>query len=221
MSLLDAIRSDCSAAVWSRGVQIARAGKVAAASVEPTEDDEVILRVEMREDTPAFEVHLWPSDEDWSCNCPSPQNTCVHVAAAVIAWNQSRMTGRGLSGKAAQRDRLGYRFTRTPRGLHFQRVRVNGTGEKPFVGTLNGRIEGKPVTYREEDVRVEEVMNFRFDRIVPRELMPRLLGALSHVNDVRVDERVVDASPEPVVPHGRIESEGEGFRVRKIGRAHV
>ena len=68
MSLLDAIRQDCSSAVWSRGVQIARSGRVAA--MPSDEDDEVVLRVQMQDNQPPFTVHLWPDDEEWSCDCP-------------------------------------------------------------------------------------------------------------------------------------------------------
>ena len=215
MSILDAIRSDCSAKIWSSGVQIARQGKVAAESIE---EDEVVLRVQMRPDTPPFLVHLWPDDEDWSCDCPSRLNTCVHVCAGVIAWNQARLTGRGLGGRAAQMARVGYRFERTPRGLKIRRVAVSPRGgpEAPVRGRLGSRSAEPKVSFTEEDQRIEQVMNHRFERIVPRELMPRLLDALSRSGDVTVDGATVRTSAEPVVPHGRVESEGEGFRVRIV-----
>ena len=214
MSILDAIRSDCSASVWSQGVQLARAGKVAA---EAEADDEIVLRVQMLTTTPPFRVHLWPPDEEWSCDCPSAKETCVHVAAGVIAWNQAKLTGQGLSGAAARMARVAYRLDRTPRGLNLRRVAARGSSEEPIRGRLEGsEASSRSLSFTEDDLRVERVMNQRFDRIVPRELMPRVLEALERCPDVTVDGEAMRASREPVVPLGRVESEGEGFRVRIV-----
>ena len=68
MSILEAIRRDSSAAIWSRGVEIARSDKVIGESVNA---EEVVLRVAIRPGTSPFMVNLWPGDEEWSCDCPS------------------------------------------------------------------------------------------------------------------------------------------------------
>ncbi|MDG1483553.1 MAG: DEAD/DEAH box helicase [Myxococcota bacterium] len=214
MSILDAIRQDCSAAVWSRGVQIARAGRVAAGA--PGEDDEVILCVQMHASAPPFTVHLWPDDEEWSCDCPIPKDTCLHVAAGVIAWNQARMTGRGLSGAASKMARPGYRFERHARGLLLRRVSVKNGSEAPLRGNLSSRHNGGPLSFRDADQAVEKVVSHRFDRVVPKELSSRLLGALSGCEDVQIEGRKIATSDDPVVPRGRVETEGEGFRVRIV-----
>lgn len=214
MSILDAIRSDCSPTVWSRGVEIARGDHVA---LQSSDEDETVLRVQMLVDVPPFTVHLWPGDEDWSCDCPSNLNTCVHTVGAVIAWNQARLTGRSLRDtRAAQLPTLAYRFRRTSRGIHLQRVMVlNGT-ETVFPDVALGSRSAPDVSFSTDDQSVETVMRQRFERIVPKELMPRLLGALSLCSDVQIDGRTVQASSKPVVPHGRVESDGEGFRVRIV-----
>lgn len=214
MSILDAIRRDCSAAVWSRGVQIARGEKVA---LQSAEEDEIILRVQMLSDTPPFTVHFWPEDEDWSCDCPSPMRTCVHIAGAAIAWNQARLTGRGLhKNAAAQLPLIGYRFRRSARGLRLLRVAVLNGQESPIPDTTLGSRGAPELSFTRDDKAVEKVMRARFDRVVPRELMPRLLDALASCEDLKVEDRPVRASADPVVPHGRVESEGEGFRVRIV-----
>ncbi|MFT4975519.1 MAG: superfamily II DNA or RNA helicase [Myxococcota bacterium] len=214
MSILDAIRSDCSGAVWSRGVQIARGDKVV---LHAADTDEVVLRVQMLVSTPPFTVHLWPRDEDWACDCPSPQNTCVHIAGAVIAWNQARLTGRDLAGSvAAKLPQIGYRFVRSARGLRLRRVAMLGGREGPIPDTTLGSPKAPDLTFTVDDQAVEQVMRVRFDRVVPRELMPRLLDALANCSDVRVEDELVRASSDPVVPHGRVESEGEGFRLRIV-----
>ncbi len=213
MSILDAIRQDCSSVVWSRGVQIARKGQVAADSVD---EEEVVLRVQMRLDTPPLTVHLWPSDEDWSCTCTSLKDSCIHVAAGVIAWNQSRITGRGLTGLASKMAKVGYRLDRHARGLKLRRVSVKGGREAPLTGSLSGHHSGGEISFTDDDLNVERVMSHRFDRVVPRELMASLLKALAGCDDVKVEGQSVRASGVPVVPRGRVESDGEGFRVRIV-----
>ena len=214
MSILDAIRRDCSSAIWSRGVQIARDGKV---SLETAAEDEIVLSVQMLADVPPFTVHLWTDDEDWACDCPSPLDSCVHVAGAVIAWNQARLTGRGLGRSLAKSlPKIGYRFRRSARGLKLQRVALANNAESPIPDVALGSPEAPKLSFSEDDRAVERVMRLRFDRAVPRELMPRLLAALASCPDIKVEGRVVSASTDPVVPHGRVESEGEGFRVRIV-----
>ncbi len=219
MSLLDAIRQDCSPAVWSRGVQIARSGRVAAG--RSSEDDEVVLRVQMQDSAPPFTVHLWPDDEEWSCDCPITADTCLHVAAGVIAWSQARMTGRGLSGAASNMARPGYRFERHARGLLLRRVSVKDGSEAPLRGALSGRHGGGAISFTDSDLAVEKVVSHRFDRVVPRELSSRLLGALAGCEDVQIEGRKIRTSEDPVVPRGRVESEGEGFRVRIVRDASI
>jgi superfamily II DNA or RNA helicase len=192
---------------------------VAAAPSE--EDDEVVLRVQMRDNVPPFTVHLWPDDEDWSCDCPITAKTCLHVAAGVIAWNQARLTGRGLSGAASRMARPGYRFERHARGLLLRRVSVLNGSEAPLSGTLSGQNNGAPISFIDSDLSVEKVVSRRFDRVVPRELSARLLGALSGCIDVQIEGREVTTSADPVVPRGRVESEGEGFRMRIVRDASI
>ena len=75
MGFLEDVREAASPEAWSRGVQFARDGRVV---VERSTPDEVKASVEMPGRVVPHEVHLWPEDTDWSCDCESPADVCAH-----------------------------------------------------------------------------------------------------------------------------------------------
>jgi len=213
MTVFSAIRDATSPEMWSRGVEIARGGRVA---LDVEGEDEVILRVQMNQETPPFTVHLWMEDLDWACDCPSTRNVCPHIAAASIAWTQAKKTGRGLSGTASKMGHVGYRFMTHERGLKLSRVCVKGAKQTRLAGALGTSETAKGVVFTDNDLQIEKVMSHRFDRLIPRELLPRVLHAMSGCGDVCVDGDTIKASSQPVVPVGRVDSVDEGFRVRIV-----
>ncbi len=96
-TLIAAVRRACSAAVWSRGVELSRSGAVVG---ERQNDEEIELRVRLPNQAVAPTVYLYPQDNDWSCDCPSLDDARVHVAAAVIALNQAKQNGEALPAQA-------------------------------------------------------------------------------------------------------------------------
>ena len=80
--LVTSIRRKCSAAGWSKGVELSRAGAVIG---ERLSDDEAELRVTVEGGKRSVLVSLYLEEEDWSCECDSRAAACEHVAAAAIA----------------------------------------------------------------------------------------------------------------------------------------
>ena len=62
--------------------QLARAGGVA---VESRGAEEIVLRVRSPGRVVAPTVVLYPTENEWECDCPSRVSPCEHVAAAAIA----------------------------------------------------------------------------------------------------------------------------------------
>jgi hypothetical protein len=136
-AMLDAVRGECSARTWSRGVELARRGAVVLLRQDPSE---ALLRVQVVGRAVSPTVRLFPGDEDWSCDCRGAEDPCEHVAAAVIAWR------RGLEERPGEATptvaprapaRVGYRLTRERAangsvGLALQRVVVDAAGEHPL-----------------------------------------------------------------------------------------
>lgn len=212
--LFDAVREACTAAIWSRGVQLSRAGAVVA---ERSNKDEIELRVTTRQGLVSPLVVLYPDDADWSCECNSRDDACVHVAAAVIAVRQAHKEGKGLPGADRAPGHVGYRFTRSPEGLSVARFIVSAGGEAEVRTTLatlrSSKAQTPPFAATQDDIEVERALGSRLWGLVPRLTMPKLLALLIDHEDVKIDgrrTRVGDAIP---VIQARVEERGEGFLV--------
>ena len=228
MSLLRTMREDADPRFWARGVRLAGQDSV---FLDRKDNEEVVLRVRIRGVAVPFTVHLWPDDEDWSCDCETDQDVCAHAAAAVLAWEAARERGQPLPGLAAdpaqdpgRRPRtVGYRFRRDRRGLFCDRVLVQGKTEAPLEGSLLGRAQtgASAILSRDHDVEAEQAIGGRFGVLVAKERVPRLFRALEQAADVRLDGEPQKVSGDAVLPIARIEddpatSNTDGFRVRVV-----
>lgn len=86
-ALLEALREECPSALWSRGVELARAGVVAGEEREGAEW-RFRVRVTGRPIPPA--VSLYPEDSEWECDCGGRFEACEHVAACAVAATQAQ-----------------------------------------------------------------------------------------------------------------------------------
>jgi superfamily II DNA or RNA helicase len=217
--LFEALRESCDARVWSRGVELARSATIA---LESEDADEVVLIVEAkarpgtRPSRPP-RVRLFPGDEDWSCDCEG-DDPCAHVAAAAIAFRQAARRDAPLPRREGGRaGHVGYRLVRTPQGLSFDRVVVQDGEETPLRVTLGaleaGRVGGPNVEATGADRKVERVIGGHVRGPLPRHTMTRVLDALIHCADLRLDDVPVQASSTRSVLHGRLEDHPEGFRL--------
>jgi superfamily II DNA or RNA helicase len=212
MEFLNTVREAANPAVWSLGVQLARQGRVVPMSADT---DERVLQVIVPGNTKPYTIHLWPDDPDWSCDCVATLRPCQHIAAATIASEQiGKDAGTATKSRAAS---IAYRFTRTDRGLHLDRVVCASGTEAVFEGALGGHHNGPELlSFRDPDLDAERSVARRFGQVIARERMPRLLKALSECKDVTLDGEAIPAAAEPVVPHGWVEDHGTGFRLRIV-----
>ena len=207
------MREAAGPAIWSRGVELVRAGAVIG---EAEREGEILLRVALRGGVLSHAVSLQPGDATWECDCRGADDPCEHVAAAVIALRRARQEGRALPAPAAGGPgRIAYRFSRVPGGLALEREVVAGTSRRLLETTLtavaSGRVEGPPFVATPSDLAAERALGSRLRGLVPRETLPRLLSALAGCSDVTLDGRPISVSTERVVPLGRLVDQGEGF----------
>ena len=211
-ALFDEIRENCSANTWSRGVELSRAGAVI---TEASDDEEIILKVATRQGMAYATVTLWPADEDWSCDCKSAEPACAHVAAAAIALRQARRQGSAAPRPKMAPGKIGYRLKREDRALVLERVVVYRETTQPLPHSLealsSGRVDGPAVMIAQSDLAVEHVLGRRQNGLIPREMMPKLLGALAQCHDVRLDDQPIQTSSKDVLPYVCVEDRGDGF----------
>lgn len=211
-ALFEEVRDNCSPQTWSRGVELSRAGAVIG---EHTDDGEVVLKVATQHGMAYTTVRLWPQDTDWSCDCNSREAACAHVAAAVIALRRVQQAGKAMPAPKAAPAKVGYRLTRAERALALARVVVRDGKtqllEHSLTALASGQVQGPAVMITQADLTVEQVIGRRPPGVIPREMIPKLLAALAHCTDVRLDDVSIKTSATVVLPHAYVEERGEGF----------
>jgi superfamily II DNA or RNA helicase len=218
-SLREAVRRAAGPQAWSRGVELCRRGAV---QFEAHAEEEISARVATRGGLVSPRVTLFPADPAWSCECDSRAEACEHVAAVLIALGEPDAAAPGAAEAAAARGLVGYRLTRGPAGPSFARVVVAGCGtarqelplEVPLVAIATGRVEGPAFMATPADLACEQALGTFRGGVVPRELWPRLLLALSRCRDVTLDGAPVAVSVEQVTPVVRVQDHGMGFRLQ-------
>jgi superfamily II DNA or RNA helicase len=178
--------------------------------------DEVMLRISTRSGMLSPIVTLWPEDKDWSCNCASQAEVCAHVAAAVIALHHAPQAGSEASSQRPAPARLRYCFTRAQGGLAFERAVVQDGQVRILEGTLSaqaGRQSGTVLVTTQADVAVELALGSRRRGWLPREVMPKLLAALSRCADVRLDNVPITTSATPVGLRACVVDEVDDFKL--------
>jgi superfamily II DNA or RNA helicase len=213
-ALFEAVRSSSSPANWSRGIELTRADAVVGQSVS---DDEAVFHVTTRGGMISPKVTLWPEELDWDCECPSREEVCPHVCAAVIAWQRAREAGKEHPESSRPAGKVGYRFTRELKGLSLKRVVVIGDEEQLLEATLvaltERRVDGPRVMATQPDLAVELALATHRRGLLPPPIVARTFKAMVDCADVTLDGEPVEVSRAPLLPVARLLDRDEGFEL--------
>ena len=214
-ALFEAVRRACNANAWSRGVELVRADAVIG---DRADDEEIVLKVTGQESLISRTVTLWPADTEWSCDCPSREDACAHVAAAAIALRRARQEGQALPTSRRASARLRYCFTRAQSALVFERLIVHNEHTQRLRSSLtalaSGHVDGPTVVTTQADLAVDLVLGPHRNGHLPREVLARLLPALVTCPDVRLDDTPIKVAAVPIGGlRACLEERGEGFRL--------
>jgi superfamily II DNA or RNA helicase len=230
-AVLNSIRKRCKPALWSQGVTMARAGGVA---VESQTAEEVVLRVRAPGKPVALTVVLYPTENEWECDCPSRMSPCEHVAAAAITL-AAEPKGPGGDGEAPARPpvapalgaKVGYRFARDADGLRLARVLIAADGsetplapDKPLRSRLTNPEEAARLQLDEVDLRVDDLLEIRGGGargVLSPTKLDALLQILAGAPRVTVDGMTTTISEEQILPHATLTdgvAAGGGAEVR-------
>jgi len=209
--LFEAIRSAARDDIWSRGVQLARRGKVLPAG---RQDEEIAIRVSGGAGASRL-VHLSPDALVWECDCPSTEEVCDHTAAAVIALQTDPSTADMTTAvPVVVRARVGYRFEADARGLQLRRVLVRGSELSPLrvsIAMLTKRADEEAVDVQPLDIRVETLLGGPRDTTLNQGLMLRLLRLLADCEQVWLGAERIRVDGTPLLPVLAVEDRGDGF----------
>ena len=220
-ALFEAVREACERRVWSRGVELARAGAVSALRGEGGERALLVTGGPV-----ARHVVLHPEATTWECDCPGPDDPCEHVAAAVIAWTRAEQERRALPAADAAADgRLRYALARTASGLALERQVVSGAAvtrlEVGLRALVAGRVPpprdpaGAPVRVlaSERDLAIDADLDSPLPGPLSRAALHRLLPRLAGCDDVHLDGAPITVSTEPVGASAHLVDQDGGFRL--------
>ncbi len=212
-ALLDAIREQCPSELWSRAEHMTRTGTVDGKRMH---NDEIELRIITRGGMTSPRVVLSPAQLDWSCECPSEQPACIHVAAAVIAVHKAEHAGTVVTRLTAPAVKLAYRLGRKEGSLTIERFLSQSGKLVPLevrLAAWRKRDDDDDVQASSADMALDIALGPVVSGKIPRPLIQRVLTALSDCTDVKLDgDKVKVGEPRPVI-RVLVEDHPEGFRV--------
>lgn len=215
-TLIAAVRRACSAAVWSRGVELSRGGAVVG---ERQNDEEIELRVRLPNQAVAPTVYLYPQDNDWSCDCPSRDDACVHVAAAVIALNQAKQSGEALPAQAQATMHVAYELTPMQGGLALQRHVVNAATRERIDTSLTRMAQAgthRTLVPTQTDMAVDVLLAGRNGNLLSRVNLLKLLALLRDCPDVSLGSQKVAIGETQPVMRGRLQPHAGGMMLSVV-----
>jgi hypothetical protein len=215
---LASLRRACKAGVWSSGVNLVRAGAVA---VESQTDEEVVLRVRAQGRAVPAEVVIYPSEDEWDCDCPVRMRPCEHLAAAAIALAQAEGDGGGEAKPvptAAVWSRVAYRFSQVEGGLTLRRTIVAGDGsETPLGGTLSALLsrpaEARSLQVEQFDLQADRLLETGARAALPPSKLDALIRVLEGCRLVFLDGRQIAMSEEEVLPFAVVTDWEDGVAI--------
>jgi len=213
--LLETVREECSPQVWSRAVTQARNGQLTG---KRGADGTLELRMATKGGMVAPLVTLSIDDGDWSCECPSGEPVCQHVAAVVIALAQAEREGRdvlgGVQGPAAT---VAYELSAQGEDLVLTRMLTReGKRERLSARLIEERQKGEraQIATTRADVEIELLLGSLRDGPIPRAYMPKLLDWLAQCDAVTLEGAPVRFGEPVHAISARVEKKGESYVVR-------
>jgi superfamily II DNA or RNA helicase len=211
--LLEIVREDCSPQTWSRAVQLARSGQLTG---KRGRDGSLEVRMATKGGMTSPLVTLVPDEGDFSCECPSNEPVCQHVAAAVIALAQAEKEGTDLLGVRGPGATLSYELTSHDELLTLLRFVKSESGRVPLKARLleeRQKGENASIVTTRADVEIEILLGSLATGPIPRPLMPKLLQFLSECDDVQLEGKPVRIAEPRDALCVYVERDREGFRL--------
>jgi superfamily II DNA or RNA helicase len=216
--VLASLRRACKAGVWSSGVNLVRVGAV---TVESRDDEEVVLRVRAQGRAVPAQVVIYPTEDEWDCDCPGRMRPCEHLAAAAIALAQAEGEG-GTEGKpiptAASWAKVSYRFSQVEGGVTLRRTIVRADGsETPLDGTLSALLsrpaEARSLQVEQFDLQADRLLETGARGVLPPSKLDALIRVLLGCRLVFLDGRQVAMSEEEILPHAVVTDWNDGVAI--------
>jgi hypothetical protein len=211
--LLETIREECSAQTWSRAVQLARTGGLTG---KHGRDGSVEVRIATKGGMMSPLVTLLPAEGEWSCDCPSQEPVCQHVAAAVITLAQAEKEGKDVLGIKAAAGVVTYVLTTQGERVAFARAIKRGDVTRPLTTRLTlekQKGEQSDVAPSRADLEIDILLGSTPPGPLPRAFVSKVLSHLAESDEVTLDGEPISVGEPIDALEARVERDGEGFRL--------
>jgi superfamily II DNA or RNA helicase len=212
--LLEKARAQCSPQTWNRAVTQAKTGQLTG---KRGRDGSLEVRMATKGGMVSPQVSLMPDEGDWSCECPSDEDVCQHVAAALIVLAQAEREGSDLLGVKQAASSIAYELSSKNDQLWLARVVKAPDGTRtPLRKRLveeRRRGEDASIAATRADVEIDLLLGHEREGPVARAFMPKLLEWLAESDDVQLDGKDVRLGAPVHAISARIRADGDGFRI--------
>jgi len=205
----------CLPGVWSKGVALARDGKV---RIDIAKKDEIILRVKVAGKAANVKVNLWPIDGDYFCDCGETADPCSHVAASIAALkNGLKQENGAVESESDKRPLIRYQFVRSGRALLFERWMGSMQLHQSLIslvgGINSGRLSGKQIDATQDDFSIDRALGAKFDSKVDRATLIRLLPALKAITGLELDSQAIEIGNPVKGISAELRNDGNGYKL--------
>ncbi len=215
---MQAVRAAALPAVSTSGTKLAREKTVRR---ESQSESEIVLRVRAPGHVVPWTVVLYPTDLEWTCDCDSRTDPCVHVVAASIALAQPELLAENSETKAPAHVR--YLLSRPePAALSLDRELVSEGRAEPLRVAVSSLVAAGNVTVaiEQHDIELDNIIRAgRSGRLVLSRIEDTL-RALSLAQDVHFEGEPVVVQSEPLMPRASVTRDNQGSYVLRVEAAH-
>lgn len=212
--LFEAVRAACATGTWSKAIELVRHFAVTQQSAE---NGVISCRVRLLNRAIPAEVHLYPEDAEWDCDCESRAPCCEHVAAAVIAIKRAQTEGKPLPAAMTSSANLGYRFLRHQGELRVERLLVRADGTKTplklgLATIISQHAAGFDFAPSQEDLQIDRYIG-PGGLVRPDQILAVLKLLVGHAN-LEFEGKPIVICSEPLRPSATVSAVGDSFLVR-------
>ena len=220
--LFQLIREECSAATWSKAVELTR---LAEFIVDRADGEVLQLRILTPGKPVCPQVNLWLADAAWDCSVEETEDPGPLVAAAAIAYKNKISLRRPSEGGKMSATRVTYSFSRRGGSLSFERFLVSGDRKERLKTTLReaaggigaGRLNLPPLAATADDYAIDSLLSDAQDTVLAPAALLALFTVLSRSSaEVDLDGTRVSVSADPPQEKVVVSDDGAGWRATLV-----
>ncbi|MGK5083881.1 DEAD/DEAH box helicase [Bdellovibrionota bacterium FG-1] len=224
-AFLAQLQKDTLPGIWAKGIALGREGAV---QLDHASEQELTLRVLLKDRPVSPKVSLWLEDQDAYCDCGDRNELCAHIAACAVALKAGitkqapaaapEEASAAASGRGAY---LAYRLTRIGNALSFDRwilhagreILLSETLVAHMGGIASGRIVSPPLPATREDFSIDAALQRRRHILEPA-ILRAIFPFLAQTGGVTLDGQPIQVSAVPTGMRARLDDfPGGGFRL--------